>query len=357
MLNQSFWKEKKVLVTGHTGFKGTWLTLWLNSLGAKVIGFSQDPPTSPNMFHITEAANDCESCLGDINHFPQLLQTIIDNQPEIIFHLAAQPLVRKSYMNPAETFKTNVLGTVHVLEAARQTKSVRVIINVTSDKCYENNDMKNRIFKENDRFGGHDPYSASKGCAEIVTESFRKSFFNENSLYDQRLASARAGNVIGGGDWAEDRLFPDIVRAFLHSKKMTIRYPKSVRPWQHVLEPLSGYILLAEKLWKDQTYSCGWNFGPIGKEMLTVDEIVKMSMDLWGKDIEINYDVNSHLHESTILLLDSSNAIQKLGWKPKLSMKSSIEWTIQWYQNYEAGMNMHEFTSNQIKKFQKLKGV
>ena len=250
MLTPSFWKGRKVLITGHAGFKGTWLTVWLHSLGAHVIGYSLAPATTPSMYHITQASNCCTSYYGDINCFPQLLEVMFNNQPEIIFHLAAQPLVRKSYVSPIETFQTNVLGTVHVFEAARQTKSVRAIINVTSDKCYENKETGNKLFNENDRMGGHDPYSASKGCSELITESYRQSFFHDHGLYDQRLASARAGNVIGGGDWAEDRLFPDIVRAFLHLEKLTIRYPNSVRPWQHVLEPLSGYMLLAEKLWK-----------------------------------------------------------------------------------------------------------
>lgn len=357
MINQSFWIERKVLITGHTGFKGTWLTLWLTSLGAKVVGFSLEPPSFPNMFQITKAHNHCESYFGDINHFPQLLQVMTDHQPEIIFHLAAQPLVRKSYSIPTETFQTNVIGTVHVFEAARQTKSVRVIINVTSDKCYANNDKRNKVFKEIDRFGGHDPYSASKACSELVTESYQKSFFHEDGDYDQRLASARAGNVIGGGDWAEDRLFPDITKAFLQLTKLTIRYPKAVRPWQHVLEPLHGYILLAQKLWEDREFCRGWNFGPNDREILTVDEVVKIAINLWGKDIEIQYDVESQLHESAILLLDNFNAIQKLKWKPKLSLNSSIEWTIQWYKNYELGMNLETYTLNQIEKFQDIKGV
>ncbi|MCM3677502.1 CDP-glucose 4,6-dehydratase [Peribacillus simplex] len=357
MINKEFWNGKKVLITGHTGFKGTWLTLWLASLGAEVIGYSLDPPSSPNLYEITETSRECLSYYGDINNYSQLQETMTTYQPQIIFHMAAQPLVRTSYQYPIETFHTNVIGTVHVLEAVRKTASARVVINITSDKCYQNNDKDPRSFCENDRLGGHDPYSASKACAELVTESYRKSFFNLKCHSDIRLASARAGNVIGGGDWAEGRLFTDMMKAFLYGKALNIRNPNAVRPWQHVLEPLNGYLLLAEKLWNDSQYSDGWNFGPIAEKDISVDEVVNITMKLWDKQIEINYDNNDHPHESPFLKLNSSNAFQRLGWKPKLSTKESIDWAVQWYKNYEVGENMNKFTLKQINDFQKLKRI
>lgn len=356
MIKYEFWKGKKVLITGHSGFKGTWLTLWLTSLGAEVIGYSLDPPSNPNLYEITDASQDCYSLLGDINDFSKLSETITTYQPQIIFHMAAQPLVRKSYHYPIETFQTNVIGTVHVLEAARKTSSVRVIVNITSDKCYKNFDNDQKSFCEDDKMGGHDPYSASKACAELVTESYQKSFLNLECNSEVRLASARAGNVIGGGDWAEDRLFTDIMKAFLYGKVLNIRNPNAVRPWQHVLEPLNGYLLLAEKLWNDSLYSGGWNFGPMEDKSISVDDVVNMTIQLWGKQIKINYDDYHHPHESPFLKLNSSKAFQKLGWKPKLSTIESLEWTVQWYKNYEQGENMKKFTIKQIKDFQKLKG-
>ncbi|MFB9330022.1 CDP-glucose 4,6-dehydratase [Paenibacillus aurantiacus] len=357
MPNPSFWKGKKVLLTGHSGFKGTWLTMWLHDLGAHVAGYSLAPASAPNMFHLTEAANSCTNYVGDINDFSRLLAVMTQTQPDIIVHMAAQPLVRTSYLFPTETFQTNILGTVHVFEAARQTKSVRVIINVTSDKCYENTDTGPMFYKESDRIGGHDPYSASKGCSELITESYRQSFFHDHGPYDQRLASARAGNVIGGGDWAEDRLLPDIVRALLHSEPLTIRNPHSVRPWQHVLEPLSGYLLLAEKCWADRAYCRGWNFGPMSQDMLTVEQIVKKTTARWGKDLDIHEDYRARPRESAVLRLDSSDAILRLGWRPKLSIHSAIEWTVDWYKSYEAGMNMRAYTLKQIERFHELEGV
>ncbi|MGG1399786.1 CDP-glucose 4,6-dehydratase [Bacillus salipaludis] len=357
MPNHEFWNEKQVFVTGHTGFKGTWLSLWLSSLGAKVTGYSLKPPTSPNLFDLTNVAADCQSCYGDINDFEQLEQTIKHYQPDIIFHLAAQPLVRNSYQNPIETFKTNVLGTAHVLEAARHIKSVRVIVNITSDKCYENTMVK-KSFQEHDRIGGHDPYSASKGCAELVTESYRRSFFQTTHIPTINLASARAGNVIGGGDWAEERLMPDVMRSFLEGQKLIIRNRNAVRPWQHVLEPLCGYILLAERLWDDSSYSGGWNFGPSISQECTVQDVLDMTMQLWGRKIDITYDNNKlHPHEASYLQLDSSKASKLLRWVPKLSTKEAVHWTVEWFRNYESGTVMGPFTMNQIKRYEQIKGV
>ncbi|TCJ00518.1 CDP-glucose 4,6-dehydratase [Cytobacillus praedii] len=353
MKENKFWKGKKVLVTGHTGFKGTWLTLWLNSLGAEVYGYSLDPLSIPNLFQITDASQECHSCYGDINNLQKLLQYMTTIQPQIIFHLAAQPIVGTSYEDPINTFNTNVLGTAHVLEAARKTKSVKIVINISSDKCYENDDLPNRLFNEEDRLGGNDPYAASKACAELVIKAYRKSYFNQDSQSKQIVSSVRAGNVIGGGDWSKDRLLPDISRAFIEGKGIKIRKPNAVRPWQHVLEPLNGYLLLAEKMWVNKEYSGDWNFGPMDDKYMTVEKLVNLSMELWGKKINVEYDSDYH-YESTYLKLDSSKAIQKIGWRPKLTKKESIEWTVQWYKNYISGNDMKLFTLTQIKDYQSI---
>lgn len=354
MVTTSFWHKKKVFITGHTGFKGTWLTLFLTSLGAEVIGYSSHPPSTPYLFEQSNAAKECHSVTGDITEYPPLLKTITHYQPEIIFHLAAQPLVTTSYNNPIETFKTNVLGTVHVLEAAKHTESVRVIINVTSDKCYENNGTGNRPFHEKDCLGGHDPYSASKACAELVATSYHKSFFNSNSISIPKLASVRAGNVIGGGDWAENRLFPDIIRAYIHTNHLSIRNPGAIRPWQHVLDPLNGYVRLAEKLWKDAKYAAAWNFGPINQPHITVNELIQTVMKLWDEKLTILTPTTNTPYESPILTLNSTKSVKELEWVPKLSTKKSIAWTVDWYLNYISGENMAWFTRQQINAFKKL---
>lgn len=351
MIDTSFWHKKKVFITGHTGFKGTWLTLWLASLGADVRGYSFHPPSTPNLFELTQATTECKSTKGDITHFPSLLHAIKDYKPEIIFHLAAQPLVQSSYKNPIDTFKTNVLGTVHLLEAAKNVQSVHVIINVTSDKCYENDGFENHSFKENDRLGGHDPYSTSKACAELVTTSYQKSFFHLKDSSSPKLASVRAGNVIGGGDWAEDRLFPDMVRAYINSNKFSIRNPNAIRPWQHVLDPLHGYLLLAEKVWKTPKYAAAWNFGPVNQPHMTVNELVNMTMKLWNKKLEIISPTDSSPYESSVLTLDSNKSMKELGWVPKLSTKESISWTVDWYQKYVDGEDISSFTRKQIDTF------
>ena len=273
------------------------------------------------------------------------------HKPDIIFHLAAQPIVTTSYKNPIATFKTNVLGTVHVLEAAKHVESIRVLINVTSDKCYENDGNGNRSFVESDRFGGFDPYSASKACAEIVTTSYRKSFFHASAL---KLTSVRAGNVIGGGDWAANRLFPDIIRAYLQNDTLTIRNKNAIRPWQHVLDPLHGYILLAEKLWHHAEYVGGWNFGPINEPNRTVLDVIHSVIKLWNKPLTILSPTTNIPCESPILTLDSTKAITKLGWTPKLSTENSITWTVDWYEKYASGENMESFTRQQINAFKNL---
>ncbi|HDR7901449.1 MULTISPECIES: CDP-glucose 4,6-dehydratase [Bacillus cereus group] len=351
MASSSFWNKKKVFITGHTGFKGSWLTLFLSSLGAEIVGFSSHPPSIPNLFEQCNVAKECMTIHGDITDYDSLFHALKQHNPDIIFHLAAQPIVTASYKNPIDTFKTNVLGTVHVLEAAKSVESVRAIINVTSDKCYENDGSGDRAFVENDRLGGFDPYSASKACAEIVATSYQKSFFRTNT---QKLASVRAGNVIGGGDWAEDRLFPDIIRAYLHNHTLCIRNKYAVRPWQHVLDPLHGYILLAEKLWNDAKYAEAWNFGPMNEHNRTVHDVIESVIKLWNNPLTIISSSTNTPYESPVLTLDSTKAVNKLGWTPKLSTDDSIAWTVDWYKKYASGENIESFTRQQIDAFKNL---
>ncbi|WP_270343506.1 CDP-glucose 4,6-dehydratase [Bacillus mobilis] len=351
MDSSSFWNKKKVFITGHTGFKGSWLTLFLTSLGAEVIGYSSHPPSTPNLFEQGNVAKECITINGDITDYDSLFRSLQQHNPDILFHLAAQPIVTISYKNPIETFKTNVLGTVHVLEAAKHIDSIRSIINVTSDKCYENDGSGNQAFVETDRLGGFDPYSASKACAELVATSYQKSFFRTHT---QKLASVRAGNVIGGGDWAEDRLFPDVIRAYLQDGTLNIRNKHAIRPWQHVLDPLHGYILLAEKLWKDAEYAAAWNFGPMNEPNRTVHDVVQSIMKLWNRPLTILSPHTNTPYESPILTLNSTKAINKLGWTPKLSTDHSIAWTVDWYKKYASGENMESFTRQQIDAFKNL---
>ncbi|MED3037525.1 CDP-glucose 4,6-dehydratase [Bacillus thuringiensis] len=351
MASSSFWNKKKVFITGHTGFKGSWLTLFLTSLGAEVVGFSSHPPSIPNLFEQGNVAKECITIHGDITDYNSLFHALKQHNPDILFHLAAQPIVTTSYKNPIETFKTNVLGTVHVLEAAKHIDSIRGIINVTSDKCYENDGSGNQAFVESDRLGGFDPYSASKACAELVATSYQKSFFRTNT---QKLASVRAGNVIGGGDWAEDRLFPDVIRAYLQDGTLTIRNKNAIRPWQHVLDPLHGYILLAEKLWTDAAYAAAWNFGPLNEPNRTVHDVIQSIIKLWNKPLTILSPPTNTPYESPILTLDSTKAVNKLGWTPKLSTDHSITWTVDWYKKYAFGENIESFTRQQIDAFKNL---
>ncbi|MDA1680084.1 CDP-glucose 4,6-dehydratase [Bacillus cereus group sp. TH152-1LC] len=351
MASSSFWNKKKVFITGHTGFKGSWFTLFLTSLGAEVIGYSSHPPSIPNLFEQGNVAKECTSINGDITDFDSLFRALKQHNPDILFHLAAQPIVTISYKNPIETFKTNVLGTVHVLEAAKHIESIRSIINVTSDKCYENDGSGNQAFVESDRLGGFDPYSASKACAELVATSYQKSFFRTHT---QKIASVRAGNVIGGGDWAEDRLFPDVIRAYLQDGTLNIRNKHAIRPWQHVLDPLHGYTLLAEKLWKDAEYAAAWNFGPMNEPNRTVHDVIQAIMQLWNQPLKILSPHTNTPYESPILTLDSTKAVNKLGWTPKLSTDHSIAWTVDWYKKYASGENMESFTRQQIDAFKNL---
>ena len=352
-MNQSFWKNKKILITGHTGFKGSWLTVWLKKLGADITGFSKSVPTNPSLFETVNIEKDIKSVIGNIQNYELLKETISKYEPEIIFHMAAQSLVIKSYSNPIETFSTNVMGTVNLLYAVKETKKPKVVINITSDKCYENNELLEG-YSEDDPMGGHDPYSSSKGCAELITKSFRKSFFSSDHENNIGLASVRAGNVIGGGDWAENRLIPDIIRAIKNKENVKIRNPNALRPWQHVLDPLNGYISLAEKLWDDQTkYSEEWNFGPEKNEVKPVSWIIEKINELWKN--KMNWEVgNNELHEANNLILNCQKAKSRLGWNSKMNTETALKLTIEWYAKYFDGENMREVTEEQITKFQKL---
>ena len=346
-----FYKDKRVLVTGHTGFKGSWLSLWLSRLGAKVCGYSLAPDTTTNLFTIVDIAGKTEkSVIGSILDRKTLQQAFDDFQPEIVFHLAAQPLVRLSYAEPVLTYETNVIGSLNVLEAARKCGSVKAFVNVTTDKCYENRET-GKNFEENDPFGGYDPYSSSKGCVEIMSASYRRSFLqSENSF---AMATARAGNVIGGGDWALDRLVPDCIRAINKNGKIEIRSPRAVRPWQHVLEPLSGYMLLGEKLYAEgKKYAEGFNFGPNEDSVLTVADVAKKIVDFYGKG-EVVIHKKDDLHEAGLLMLSIKKAARVLGWKPVLTAYEAIQNTAEWYRRFYAGEKMTEFTLRQINDYQK----
>jgi CDP-glucose 4,6-dehydratase len=328
------YSSRKVLITGHTGFKGSWLAFWLKQLGAIVCGYSLAPDTNPSHFSLLDL--NINSIIADIRNFHELTKCFQTFQPEIVFHLAAQSLVRRSYRKPLETFETNVMGTANVIEACRTTGSVKVAVIVTSDKCYQNNEWQ-RGYRESDPMGGHDPYSASKGCAELVTAAYRDSFFVQN-IGTQRyplIATVRAGNVIGGGDWAEDRLIPDVIRAASSNKKVIIRNPQAVRPWQHVLEPLSGYLMLGQRLLEGKSaFAEAWNFGPSDEDALTVREVLERLKTHWtGLDI-VEVSKENQPHEARMLELDSSKARQKLGWRPVWDFGHTIEQTAKWYQTF-----------------------
>lgn len=347
---ENIYKGKKVFITGHTGFKGSWLTLWLSLLGARVCGYSLEPNTTPSMFRELEIENKIEkSIIGDILDENLLNSTMSDFQPDIVFHLAAQPLVRTSYKEPKLTYKTNVLGTLNVLMAANECGNVQAFINVTTDKCYENNELKT-AFTENSPLGGYDMYSSSKACSEILSSSFRNSYLQENNK--MALATARAGNVIAGGDWAKDRLIPDCISAINKNEAIEIRNPNSIRPWQFVLEPLSGYLLLGEKLLTEgKKFAQAYNFGPNENETLNVLKVADMICKLYDKG-EIKEDKTPQPHEAKTLILNTDKARETLGWEPVWTNIEAIEKTVLWYKNfYEKNCNMCDFTINQIKEY------
>lgn len=348
-MNTDFWKGRNVFITGHTGFKGGWISLWLSRLGANVYGYSLPPPTSINFFELTNLKNVIAySSIQNILDLNSLKRAIKLANPSLVIHMAAQSLVLKSYESPIETFNTNIIGTVNVLEASSYCKSVKAIINVTSDKCYENLE-KVTAYNESDNLGGHDPYSSSKACSELISASYRNSFLKDSGI---NLATVRAGNVIGGGDWANDRLIPDFFRALNKKEILQLRYPKAIRPWQHVLEPISGYLMLAQKLLEGNAqYSDAWNFGPDEKNMSSVSDIIDyLSTKL--KHIEKNSLNKSQLHETNFLKIDSSKARSKLGWSNKWNLKMTLDKTIQWYQAWQKHEDLISLTISQIDEYQ-----
>lgn len=352
-MNPEFWKGKRVFITGHTGFKGAWLSLWLQRLGAQVIGYALKPPTVPSLFEVALAGEGMTSIYGDVRDLEHLTTVAAQHRPEIVFHMAAQSLVRISYDEPVETYAVNVMGTVNLLEAVRRCKGVRVVVNVTSDKCYENRDLP-RGYTEEDCMGGHDPYSSSKGCAELVTAAYRRSFFQNAGPDGAAVASVRAGNVIGGGDWADYRLIPDIMKALMNGQTVKIRNPLSVRPWQHVLEPLHGYLCLAERLWADgPRHADGWNFGPADEDARPVSWIVEQAVALWGGAARWEQDGAPKPHEAHTLRLDSAKARTLLGWSSRLDLAEALQWTVQWYQRFQQdNSSARTITEEQIDSFQ-----
>lgn len=348
-INSSFWNRRAVFLTGHTGFKGGWLALWLTEMGAKVSGYSLDPTTTPNFFTVSNIRERLtSSTFADIQSLSTLTAAISFAKPSIIIHMAAQSLVRKSYSDPVETFKTNIIGTVNLIESARKIDTVEAIVNITSDKCYENKEQSNP-YLENDKLGGYDPYSSSKACAELVSAAYRNSFLKESGI---KIATVRAGNVIGGGDWSNDRLIPDIFRAIDAGKKLLIRSPNAVRPWQHVLEPLSGYLLLAEKLFiEGNNFAEAWNFGPQENESKTVSWVIKYLCQKIP-NLHCSIDKTRQLHEASILLLDSSKASSRLNWKSRWSLEVALDKIIEWHQAWKEKRLMTEISISQINSYE-----
>ena len=356
MMFENCFSNKKVLITGNTGFKGSWLSIWLKKLGVELIGFSKDIPTKPSIFELAKVSEGMTSIIGDINDFSLIQKVIEKNKPEIVIHMAAQSLVRRSYENPIETFATNVMGTANLLQSINTTRNTKVVINVTSDKCYENSGAET-IFSEDSPMGGYDPYSSSKGCAELVTSAFRDSFFNlkEFDTHGCSLSSVRSGNVIGGGDWAKDRLIPDIMNSISKRIPTQIRNTRSIRPWQFVLEPLFGYLILAQRMWEEgKEFSEPWNFGPDETDCKSVKwKLEKISKE-WDDGFSWKEDTRDNPHEAEMLKLDCNKAKKRLGWKTKLDVNETIEWTVNWYKEYFKNSDMKEYTENQIDKFMSL---
>jgi CDP-glucose 4,6-dehydratase len=355
-LNRSFWKGRRVFLTGHTGFKGSWLSLWLHSLGAEVTGYALDPPTEPNLFVQARVEGCLRSLRGDIRNYSTLKEAIAECRPEVVLHMAAQSVVRTSYENPIDNYATNVMGTIHVFEAVRELGRPCVIVNVTSDKCYENREWV-WGYRENEPMGGKDPYSNSKACAELVTSAYRESFFSPETVerHGIALASARAGNAIGGGDWTPHQLIPDLIRAFMAGKSCLIRNPASYRPWQFALEPLRGYLMLAERLSENAPgFASGWNFGPVDADVQPVSWIADKLTQLWGDGAAWQLDSGSHPHEARALKLDASKAHARLNWRPALSLQETLAWIVEWYRELQQGSDMREITLSQIERYEAL---
>lgn len=349
-----FWKGKAVFITGHTGFKGAWLSIWLVKLGAQVTGFSLEPPTNPSLFGITTLSKETNSLIGDIRNLSFLSKQLSTAKPEIVIHMAAQALVRKSYIKPVDTYATNVMGTVHLLEAIRSVPTIKAVIIVTSDKCYENRELE-QAFREDEPMGGYDPYSNSKGCSELVTDAFRRSFYNSASRnsHPAAIASARAGNVIGGGDWAKDRIIPDCMRAILENRQIIVRNPDAIRPWQHVLEPLHGYLLLAQQLYqKGEAFAEPWNFGPDDRDAVKVETLVKNLCNLWKGKAEYSIAKDTGPYEANFLKLDSTKARNRLNWKPVWNVEKALQNIVDWYLAYQNNQNMTEICRKQINEYE-----
>jgi CDP-glucose 4,6-dehydratase len=355
-LNRTFWRGRRVFLTGHTGFKGGWLSLWLDALGADVTGYALDPPTQPNLFEQAGVASTVRSIRADIRDFPRLKSAIAECRPEVAIHMAAQSVVRRGYEDPIENYSSNVMGTVHVLEALRQLRQPCAVVNVTSDKCYENREWV-WGYRENEPMGGRDPYSNSKGCAELVTTAYRESFFPPESVgqHGVALASARAGNAIGGGDWTSDQLIPDLMRAFLAGRPCLIRNPSAFRPWQFVLEPLRGYLLLAERLTEDgRHFASGWNFGPVDADAQPVSWIADELVRLWGNEASWSRDSAVHPEEAHALKLDASKSGMYLDWRPILPLQQALGWIVEWYHAFQGGADLQRLTRKQIEQYEAL---
>ncbi|MDO8954830.1 MAG: CDP-glucose 4,6-dehydratase [Gammaproteobacteria bacterium] len=352
-MKHSFWLGKRVLLTGHTGFKGSWMALWLHTLGAQVCGYALAPNTESNLYTILGLEKQIESHIGNIVDYEHLNKTVLDFKPDIIIHMAAQPLVRYSYEHPVETYATNVMGTVNILEIFRHSDA-KILLNITTDKCYENKE-RSLGYSENEPLGGYDPYSNSKACSELVTSAYRNSFFNPKDYanHGKGIASARAGNVIGGGDWSQDRLVPDLVNSLIQGKPITLRYPHSIRPWQHVFEPLSGYMQLVEQLWQQpENLSEAFNFGPLEADCISVGDLAKAFAREWGQSEAILAQQTSVLHEAGFLKLDISKAKSRLNWQPRSTIRQAIQYTADWYKNWQTGADMKAFSLQQLNEFE-----
>jgi CDP-glucose 4,6-dehydratase len=345
-VDRDFWRGRRVLVTGHTGFKGSWLALWLHALGAEVVGLADRVPTDPSLFALARVGEVVEHVEADLRDYAAVRDAVAAHRPSVVLHLAAQAVVRRSFAAPRETYEVNVMGTVNVLEAVREAGSVDAFVNVTSDKCYENREWV-WGYREHEPMGGFDPYSNSKGCSELVTDAYRRSFFDEGT----RVGSARAGNVVGGGDWTEDRLIPDIMRGAVAGEAIPIRRPDAIRPWQHVLNPLSGYLALAEALARDREAAEGWNFGPADEDARPVQWIVERLTERWPGELRWEIDPGPHPHEATYLKLDSAKARARLGWEPRWGLGTALDSIVDWYQALARGEDMRAVTLGQIDAF------